>query len=499
MALGAETYFEDHKQSRDLGRQALRGGFVSIALQYGNGILQIAAAIILARLLAPEDFGLVAIISVLTSFAPALIDFGLGDATAQRGRITPGQISSLFWLSTGIGLTITIVVAASGPLIATIYGDPRLAPIALCTSISFAVWGASNQHIALLRRTMQFGTIARIQFSSSLAGFVVSVLLALGGFDYWALVFRPIASALWLALGAWLCCSWRPGVPVFDAEVRSLVRFGLHVVGFSVAYTLARAVDRIGLGLFHRPDLVGYYQNATALYENSLYSVLPQMHTVGSASLSKLQSDPIALRQKFEAALSSLAFFFMPAAAILSVTAEDVTVLLLGEKWQLAGSLLSIIALRGISQVIEGSQGWLHLSIGTADRWQKWGLVSLGVQLLAVLGGLPFGAKGVAAATVIAGLLIAVPAIEYAGRPIGIGSALVMRSVGRQLIGAIVIAAAGWLLQITVLTGYPSLVRILLSGVFCACLYLALVVGLFRLVEPVRLVRSVAQDLLSRR
>jgi PST family polysaccharide transporter len=220
---------------------------------------------------------------------------------------------------------------------------------------------------------------------------------------------------------------------------------------------------------------------------------------VGSASLSKLQSDPIALRQKFEAALSSLAFFFMPAAAILSVTAEDVTVLLLGEKWQLAGSLLSIIALRGIFQVIEGSQGWLHLSIGTADRWQKWGLVSLGVQLLAVLGGLPFGVKGVAAATVIASLLIAVPSVAYAGRPIGIGSALVMRSVGRQLIGAIVIAAAGWLLQVTVLTGYPSPVRISLSGAFCACLYLALVVGLFRLVEPVRLARSVVQEILSRR
>jgi PST family polysaccharide transporter len=332
-----------------------------------------------------------------------------------------------------------------------------------------------------------------------LAGVVVAVLTALSGFDYWALVLRPIASALWLALGAWLFCRWRPGIPVFDAEVKSMVRFGLHIVSFSVAYTLAKAVDRIGLSLCYRPDLVGYYQNATALYENSIYSVLPQMHTVGSASLSKLQSDPVALRQKYEAALSSLAFFFMPAAAILSVTAEDVTVLLLGEKWQLAGSLLSIIALRGIFQVMEGSQGWLHLSIGTADRWRKWGLVSLIVQVLAVLGGLPFGVKGVAAATVIASLLIAVPSIEYAGRPIGIDTALVMRSVGRQLIGAIMVAAAGWLLQKTVLTGYSGWVRILLSGSFCTCLYLALVVGLFRLVEPVRVARSVVQDLLGRR
>ena len=100
---GVEAYFDDHKELKDLGRRALRGGFVSVAMQYGNGVLQIIAAIVLARLLAPEDFGLVAIVTVLTSFAPVIIDFGLGDATAQRIKITPGQVSSLFWLSTAIG------------------------------------------------------------------------------------------------------------------------------------------------------------------------------------------------------------------------------------------------------------------------------------------------------------------------------------------------------------------------------------------------------------
>src|ERR1700761_1410014 len=107
MAVAAEVYFEDHKASTDLGRRALRGGIVSLAMQYGNGVLQIVASVILARLLAPEDFGLVAIVTVLTSFAPILIDFGLGEATAQRSRITPSQISSLFWLNSAIGLTVT--------------------------------------------------------------------------------------------------------------------------------------------------------------------------------------------------------------------------------------------------------------------------------------------------------------------------------------------------------------------------------------------------------
>src|ERR1700739_4350859 len=135
MAEAVGVFFEDHRESKDLGRLALRGGIVSVAMQYGNGALQIVAAIILARLLAPEDFGLVAIVTVLTSFAPLLIDFGLGDATTQRRQITRSQVSSLFWLSTGIGTAIAVLVAAASPLIAAVYREPRLEGIALLTAI----------------------------------------------------------------------------------------------------------------------------------------------------------------------------------------------------------------------------------------------------------------------------------------------------------------------------------------------------------------------------
>ena len=494
MAEGVAVYFEAHQESRDLGRLALRGGTASVAMQYGNGVLQLAAAVILARLMAAEDFGLVAIVTVLTSFAPLLIDFGLGDATTQKSKITRSQVSSLFWLSSGIGLAIAVVVAACSPLIAWIYREPRIEAIALYSAITFVLFGVSNQHLALLRRTMQFATIAKIQILSTLAGAAIAIFTAICGYGYWALVLRPIASSLCVAMGAWLVCRWRPGFPVLDNEVKSMVRFGLHVVGFSVTYSLARAVDRITLGLFYRPDEVGYYQNAITLYDNSIFTMLVQLHTVGSAALSKLQSNPAALRQKYEAALSALAFFVMPAAAILSVTAQDLTVMLLGEKWRAAGLLLSIIALRGIFQVVEGSQGWLHLSIGRADRWRNWGIVSLVVQVVAVLGGLPFGATGVAVAVVLTSLLIAVPSISYAGRPIGIGASLVIRAVGQQLIGAISILAGGWWLQTTALTHYSSLVRIFLTTAFCISIYFLIVVGLFRLTEPIKVAGAVVQD-----
>lgn len=499
MSEAVAAYFEEHRESKDLGRRALRGGIISIVIQYGNAALQIIAAIVLARLLAPEDFGLVAIVSVLTSFAPLLIDFGLLDATAQRSRITPAQVSGLFWVSAGIGVVVAVIVAAGSPLIAWIYGDPRLQPIALCIAVTFVLSGLTNQHMALLRRTMQFGRIGRIQLFGTLAGTLVAIAAAIAGYGYWALVLRPVTTSVCVVIAAWSACRWRPGTPVFDDEVKSMVRFGLHVVGFTVAYTLSRAVDRIALGLLYRPDQVGYYQNAMNLYDNSVYAALNQTHAVGSAALSKLQSNPVALRQKYEAALSILAFFLMPVAAILSVTAEDLTVVLLGQKWQAAGALLSVIALRGISHVVEGSQGWLHLSLGRADRWQTWGIISLVVQVAAVLAGLPFGPVGVAWGVVIGCSLIALPSVIYAGRPLEIGAELVIRAVGPQTIGAVAATAAGWWLQAAVLTGYPALVRMILSGCFCSCLYLAVVVGVFRQREPLRIAGTIIQDFIRKR
>jgi O-antigen/teichoic acid export membrane protein len=487
-------YFEDLERSADLGRLARRGGVASVASVYGNGILQILGVIVLARLLTPDDFGLVAIVMILTRFAPLLIDFGLADATVQKGRITHNQVSALFWLSSGLGIAIAVGLAVCSPLIAWLYREPRLQSIALGFAITFVFTGLSSQHLALLRRTMQFVAIAKIQFLGALAGFAVAILIAKSGYGYWALVLRPVVNAGCIAAGTWLACRWRPGFPVFDTEVKSMLRFGMHVLGFSTVSSITGVADRIALSLFYLPAVVGLYQNAANLYEYAILIPLHQLHNVGSAGLSKLRPYPAALLQKYEATLSALAFFVMPAAAILSVTGQDLAVTLLGEKWRQSGLLLSIMALAGIVAFIEISGGWLHVSCGRAERWKNWGIVSFIVRVAAILGGLPFGAEGVAVALVGVGWLVAFPSVLYAGRPLGMGAALVIRAVGAPLLGATIAVAAGWWLQASFLSDYSTLFRIFLSAFLCASIYLLIVVGLLRITEPIRVAGRLVQD-----
>src|SRR6185437_4411046 len=132
-----------------------------------------------------------------------------------------------------------------------------------------------------------------------------------------------------------------------------------------------------------------------------------------------------------------------------------------------------------------------------ADRWRNWGIVTLAVQVAAVLAGLPFGPTGVAVACVIEGVLIAFPSIAYAGHPIGVGSAIVLRAVGPQLIGAIGAAAGGTWLQMAVIGHFPAIVRIAVSASFSAFPYLVVVVGLFRRIEPLSAATSVVKGRLG--
>jgi O-antigen/teichoic acid export membrane protein len=494
MKASVNSYFESLETSSDLGRLARRGGVASVVSVYGNGILQILGVIVLARLLTPEDFGLVAIVMVLVRFAPLLIDFGLPDATVQKSHLTQNQASTLFWLSSGIGTAVAVGLAVCSPLIAWLYKEPRLQSIALGFAITFVFTGLSSQHLALLRRTMQFVTIAKIQFLSALVGFTVAILIAISGYGYWALVLRPVASAVCIAGGALLACRWRPGFPVLDPEVKSMLRFGAHVLAFSITSTVTRVVDRIALGLFYPPSDVGLYQNGLNMYENAILVPLEQLHPVGSAGLSKLRSDPAVLQQKYQATLSALAFFVMPVAAIMSVTGQDVVVILLGGKWQQSGFLLSIMALGGIIALIEWSQSWLHVSSGRAERWKNWGIVTFIARVAAILAGLPFGAEGLAIALVVVGWLIAFPSVSYAGRPLGIGAGLAIRAVGGPLFGATIACAAGWWLQAAFFGNFTGLVRIFLLTVFCTSIYLFIVLGMLRVTEPIRVASKLARD-----
>jgi polysaccharide transporter, PST family len=235
------------------------------------------------------------------------------------------------------------------------------------------------------------------------------------------------------------------------------------------------------------------------IYDNFLDLAVSPLHGVSVAMLSKVRSDLKELRRLWRKALLTLEFFSMPIFGILAVIAQDLIVLLLGAKWSQAGSLLGILALRGIPHTAERTLGWLHIAAGRTDRWMRWGVLATGTQLVALFAGLPFGPPGVAIAFVAHAFVIFVPALAYAGQPLGIGTSHVVSVVWRPLAGSLLTVAFGVLLRETVLDAAPPLVRIAVLTLVLAVAYLALMTGLLNVRMPLRLLFELARDFVPAR
>jgi polysaccharide transporter, PST family len=490
-----DQYFEENKPYTGLGQASLRGGVTVVAARGLNTFVQLGSTILLARLLSPHDFGLVAMVLALVGFAPMLIDLGTSEASTQKTHITRPEVSALFWLSIAISVVLTVLLVGASGLIARFFGEPSLTGIVLVSSLTLVMTAVSNQHYALMRRAMQFRQIAMVDISANVVGSVVSVAMAFAGWGYWSLVAKPVVTSVLTAVGVWMSCRWVPGRPRLTPDVKELVKFGTGVAGFTMTDYLARSADRVALGYFYGAGTLGYFQNAFTIYSNLLSILTEPLHNIAASGLSKLRNNADELKRSWATALSSLSFFSSAAFAVLAVTGQDFVVIVLGPKWAPAGPLLCIFAVRGIAHGIERTMGWLHVAAGRSDRWMRWGVLSAFFQLLALAAGLPFGVIGVAIAYTIAMFGLFLPALVYAGRPLGIGPRAVLQAVGPQTAGGLIAVALGLLLQQEVLADFTPLMRFLVSVPVCLAAYLAVVVGMFGVTGPLRLAVSVLRNL----
>ena len=480
----------------ELGRQSLRGGAISIVARAVNALIQVGSVLFLARLLTPEEYGLVAMVTALTGFAPLLVDLGTRDAVIRRLSLADGEVSALFWLAVGVGCVAALAICVSGPLIAAFYGEPRLTGIAAVSSLSFVALGLTVQHQALLRRALKFRELAVIDIAANILSAGGAIVMASRGLGYWSLVLRPVTMYSLAAAGTWWYCRWRPSRPLLNAEVWHMVKFGLNLTGFSLSDFIGRNSDRVLVGRGLGARTLGYYQNALFVYENILEILVTPLHQVAVSGLSKLQHDLGELRRTWSKALSTVAFYAMPCFGILALVSGDLIGLLLGPKWAMAGALLGVLALRGIPHSVERTLGWLHVAAGRTDRWFRWGLFATAVQLLALVCGVPFGPFGIVWAHVVSMYLLFIPALSYAGRPLGIGTRDVVRAIGPQLVGALVATGLGFALETVALTGLSTFERLIAVIAAYGGVYVAIVAGLFRVTVPMQVCVSLAKDFL---
>jgi O-antigen/teichoic acid export membrane protein len=394
----ADRLFSTDHLLRDLQGRSVRGGAITVAAQATKFVVQMASTFVLARLLTPQDFGLMAMVAVFTGFVALFKDLGLSAATVQRDRITHQQVSTLFWINLAIGAALMLVAFAVAPVVAWFYGEPRLGSITMAIGATFIFGGLIPQHTALLRRQMRFGTIAAIEITAMIGGIGVAIIMARLGTAYWALVAMMGTTAVLTFVLTWLCAGWRPGLPRRGTDVRTMLAFGGNLSAVNALNYIGAHIDDALIGRYWGAGALGQYSRAYSLLTLPLSQLMFPLGSVAVPALSRAVAQPGYYRRAYLSTVQLLMVVVVPPVAVMITCSDWLVTLVLGSQWLETARLFSILGFGAFLLPIWNSSGWLFVSQGRTREHLRFHMIDSAVKILFVLAGLRWGAPGVAVA-----------------------------------------------------------------------------------------------------
>jgi O-antigen/teichoic acid export membrane protein len=455
-----DRFFRTDHLMAGLKGHSVRGGAVTLAAQAVKFVVQILQTVVLARLLMPEDFGLVAMAGVITGFVGLFKDLGLSMATVQQANVNHAQMSTLFWINVAVGVLLAGITAALAPAIGWFYGQPKVGTIALALAPTLVLGGLTVQHQALLSRQMRFTALAVIDIVVAVVAVAVGAIVAYYGGGFWALVALTTATALVNAIAVWVACGWRPGLPVRGAGVRQMLAFGGNLTGFGIVNYFARNTDGLLLGKFWGAWQLGLYNRAYQLLLLPLSQVNAPLTRVAIPALSRLQDDPPRYRRAYLSILEQMSLVVVPGVALLIATCDWVLGLALGPQWGAAVPIFAWLGLTALTQPLTNSTGWLFISQGRTREMFQWGLIGSALTVVLVAAGIKWGPVGVARTYALGIVFVVTPLLFWF-----IGRSGPVRTFDFYRVAALPLLAAGAVVGVVWLFRYVTHVNEPWSGI----------------------------------
>jgi O-antigen/teichoic acid export membrane protein len=431
-----------------LGAQVFRGSWISLVAQATQLAFRLVSTVVLARLLTPDAYGLVAMVTVVTGFISLFKSLGLATATVQAPRVSHAELNGLFWLNAAFGAGAFVVAVAVAPLLALVYSEPRVTPLVIGLSVTFLIGGLGVQHQALLRRAMRFGKVATIEISAMAIGTAAAILFASRGFGPWSLVGGFLVTEIANLVFVWRVVDWRPTRPRFDAKVGEMVALGRDLTQFNVLNYWARNLDNFLIGRFWGAAQLGLYNRAYQLLLLPLQQVTSPLSSVAIAALSRLNGEDLRYRQAYIRLLEKIVIVCMPMTTFLFVNAGPVVDLLLGPKWHEVAPVFMPLAVAGMVQPVTATFIWMLVSQGRRTDLRTWSIVGSLLSCGAIVAGMSRGVIGVAMFYAACELFVRAPLLAwFVGRRGPVRVSDVLAAIGPAALMSVAIFLACTLLS----------------------------------------------------
>jgi len=366
-------------------------------------VLHFVTLAILARLLAPAEFGLMGMVMVVIGFAQVFAGLGLSNAIIQRQSVPENHLSSFFWVNTASGVVIFVFVFMARPLVAMYFKESDLSQYLALGGLIFLITPVGQIFTTLLRKELRFRTLSKIEIAGTAVYSVSAVALAAANFGVLSLILGQLVRSLFTVgiLFSIFRKTWLPKFHFNLREISSYFGFGAFQMGEGAVNYLSANIDYIIIGRFLGPAALGFYTLAYQLVTFPLNKINPVITKVAFPAFSKIQGDNVRMRRGYCKVINYISMVTFPMLAGMLIVAPEFVRLVYGPKWAPSIIILQILCVVGAFKSLLNPIGSVLLAKGRADIGFYWNVFAVIMVSVAVVVGANWGIVGVAAALLI--------------------------------------------------------------------------------------------------
>jgi O-antigen/teichoic acid export membrane protein len=400
---------------KDLRTKVVRSSGWILGTRVISQVVSFGFGIALARLLVPDDFGLVAMVMAFAGMAGLLSDVGLGAALVQKKNVNNEHFSSVFWLNLILGASLGLALYLSSPWISFFYERSEVESICKVLSFSFFIGAFAMVPRTIFVKELQFKYIALSDLVSMVVAGVIAITMAINGFGYWSLIaFKMFEAAISAAL-IWCFSSWRPNSGINRHAINELLRFSLNVFGTSLLQYFTKKIDHLLIGKLLGGQVLGTYDKAHSMMLFPLQNI---SHVIGSVmfpSMSKVQTDIARVRDIYLRSTRSIALFTFPMMAGVFIVSDSFVLGVLGPQWAGIIPILKILCVAGLVMSVVTVTGAIYTSLGRAALQFRVNLLVQPIRIVGVIIGINWGVMGVATGYTVALIINSIITLTVAG------------------------------------------------------------------------------------
>lgn len=467
--------------AKSIGRKAVSGTLWITVDRLVSMALQFVVNLVLAWVLAPEDYGVVAVLMIFIAISNTLIDGGFASALIQRKNPTQEDYSTIFFWNFGFSLFCYLVMFAVSPVVAVFFRMPELESVLRVLGLSVVASALGQVQIVRLKKNFEFGTIAVVDLTSYILSAAIGVYMAYNGFSYWSLVAMTVVNQGLMALLYWVIAKWRPSLIFSVKSLKELFGYAGYLLAAGVLQEACKHLQGVIIGKRFSAGELGLYTNASKLDQVTSYTVPQALVQVLFPLFSNLQDDRAKLCDMMEMGIRVISAIVFPALMLLVIVADPLVMALYHEAWMPCVPYFRILCVGGVFVCLQNVNFYAVAACGYSKTLFHWSFYKWGMLVVLLLVGMFFGMCGLMWSIVISNLNIyvvnAVLARRYVGFPLSRQLRALLPSLLAGAIPAIVIC---WI------DGY----WILMAAIYAA-LYLAIVfLSRMRVVQDFRFILS---------